>query len=117
MRRLNLFLRVSLAVGLLSVSGFAQGSKFRSDDPLAVDPDQLPTPQPQEIELSQTVDVLANTFALRPDKDVPIPGAENANTLGEVPDSSWFTNRMSRRVMTVEELVRGTQSVGRPRPI
>jgi len=25
---------VTLAIGLLTVSGFAQGSKFRSDDPL-----------------------------------------------------------------------------------
>jgi len=114
MRRLNLFLGVSLAIGLLSVSGFAQGGKFRSDDPLGVDPDQLPTPQPQEVELSQTVDALQNTFALRPDKDVPIPSAENVNTLGEVPDSSWFTNRMSRRVMTIEELVRGPNQLDGP---
>jgi hypothetical protein len=29
------------------------------------------------------------------------------NTLGEVPDSSWFTNRIGSRPMSVEELVRG----------
>ena len=114
MRRLNLFLGVILAIGLLSVAGFAQGSKFRSDDPLGVDPDQLPIAQPQEVELSQTMDILANTFALRPDKDIPIPSAENVNTLGEVPDSSWFTNRMSRRVMTIEELVRGPNQLDGP---
>ena len=33
--------------------------------------------------------------------------AQNINTLGEVPDSSWFTNRMSHRVMSIDELVRG----------
>ncbi len=107
MRRFNLFLWVTLAIGSLTVSGFPQGNTFRSDDPLKVDPDQLPIPQPQEVELSQTIDLLTNTFSLRPDKDVPIPGAENVNTLGEVPDSSWFTNRMSQRVMTIEELVLG----------
>ena len=114
MKPFNLCLWVTLAIGLLSVSGFAQGSRFRSDDPLAVDPDQLPIPQPEEIELSQTLDVLANTFALRPPKDAPIPGAENTNTLGEVPNSSWFTNRMSRRVMTIEELVRGPNQLDGP---
>ena len=36
------------------------------------------------------------------------------NTLGEVPDSSWFTNRMSRRVMTIEELVRGPNQLDGP---
>ena len=36
------------------------------------------------------------------------PGpARNVNTLGEVPDSSWFTNRIGRRPMTIEEIVRG----------
>ncbi len=116
MKRLNLCFWVTLAIGLLSVSGFAQGSKFRSDDPLGVDPDQLPVSQPQAVELSQTIDLLENTFSLRPDKDAPIPGAENTNTLGEVPDSSWFTNRMSRRVMTIEELVRGPDQLDGPDP-
>ncbi len=67
MSRLNLFLGVTLAIGSLTVSGFPQGNTFRSDDPLKADPDQLPIPQPQEVKLSQTVDVLANTFAIRPD--------------------------------------------------
>jgi len=114
MKRFTLCFWVTLVIGFLTVSGFAQGSKFRSDDPLAVDPDQLPIPQPRDVELSQTIDLLANTFSLRPDKDVPIPGAENVNTLGEVPDSSWFTNRMSRRVMTIEELARGPNQLDGP---
>ncbi|MCH8017095.1 MAG: hypothetical protein IH917_10770, partial [Acidobacteria bacterium] len=114
MKRFTLCFWVILAIGSLSVSGFAQGSKFRSDDPLGVDPDQLPIPEPKAVKVSQALDVLANTFALRPDKDVPIPGAENVNTLGEVPDSSWFTNRMSQRVMTIEELVRGPNQLDGP---
>ena len=44
----------------------------------------------------------------------PIPKALNINTLGEVPDSSWFTNRMSARTMSIEELVKGPNLVGRP---
>ncbi|MGK4000678.1 hypothetical protein [Sorangium sp. So ce1024] len=37
------------------------------------------------------------------------PGGEsvNVNSVDEVPDSSWFTNRIGRRPMTAEELVRG----------
>jgi hypothetical protein len=31
----------------------------------------------------------------------------NVNALDEVPDSSWFTNRIGRRSMSVEEIVRG----------
>src|SRR5215470_14663243 len=33
--------------------------------------------------------------------------ARNVNAMDEVPDSSWFTNRIGRRPMTVEEIVRG----------
>jgi len=116
MKRFTLCLWLTLAIGLLTVSGFPQGNTFRSDDPLGVDPDQLPISQPKAVELSQTIDVLTNTFSLRPDKDVPIPRAENVNTLGEVPDSSWFTNRMSQRVMTIEELVRGPNQLDGPDP-
>jgi hypothetical protein len=33
--------------------------------------------------------------------------AANVNALDEVPDSSWFTNRIGRRAMTTAEIVRG----------
>lgn len=33
--------------------------------------------------------------------------ATNVNALDEVPDSSWFTNRLGRRPMTTEEIARG----------
>lgn len=40
--------------------------------------------------------------------DFPAKGrALDVNALDEVPDSSWFTNRIGKRDLTVEELVRG----------
>ena len=39
--------------------------------------------------------------------------AKNINTIDEVPDSSWFTNRIGTRPITTEELVRGA-NVGAP---
>jgi hypothetical protein len=39
--------------------------------------------------------------------------AQNINTIDEVPDSSWFTNRIGTRAVTTEELVRGA-NVGEP---
>jgi hypothetical protein len=38
----------------------------------------------------------------------------NVNTLGGVPDSSWFTNRIGARAMTAEEIALGAVSVGPP---
>ncbi len=39
--------------------------------------------------------------------------AQNINTIDEVPDSSWFTNRIGTTTVTAEELVRGP-NVGAP---
>jgi len=79
--------------------------KFKSDDPLWVDPDRvLLFAEPAEREISKAIDLLQKTFTAPEGGSIQ---AANLNTLGEVPDSSWFENRMSLRVMTVEELVRG----------
>lgn len=37
----------------------------------------------------------------------PVPEAANVNRLGEVPSSSWFTNRIGLFPMTAEEVARG----------
>jgi len=45
--------------------------------------------------------------------------SRNVNSMDEVPDSSWFTNRIGRRPMTIEEIVRGActgQSPSEDRP-
>ena len=94
-----------------------QSSKFRSDDPLTVDAAQLPIPLPDSVWLSQIFDFIENSFGRRPDKNEAILPAENMNTLGEVPDSSWFSNRMGKKVMTVGKLVRGpNQRAGQTSP-
>jgi hypothetical protein len=95
----------ALAVLLQGAATRAAAPRFLPDDPVKVDHDRLPMPKPARVELSTTFDVLERTFGGRPDG--PVPRAVNVNTLGEVPDSSWFTNRMGARLLTIEELVRG----------
>jgi hypothetical protein len=84
--------------------GAAQGGKFKRDDPLWQDSDRVSIPKPTVMPLSKPVDLFQKTFS-RPKAGVR--PAVNVNTLGEVPDSSWFTNRMSQRTMTIHELVLG----------
>jgi hypothetical protein len=99
---------VYVAVGLVS-----QAQVFKVDDPLWVDPDCEPIVSPAPVkDISQTVDFLQCTFRNR-DTSRAVR-AENVNTLGEVPDSSWFTNRMTRRRMTIEELTRGPDTTPGP---
>ena len=40
----------------------------------------------------------------------------NVNTLDEIPDPSWFANRLGRRDMSIEEVVRGPNLVDDPAP-
>ncbi len=108
------FLAPFVAALLLPVALEAQ--KFYPDDPLARDDELVDTPEkPTEIELSDLYDRLGHVF-----KDwgaSPIGSeASNVNTLDEVPDSSWFTNRHGRERMTVEELVRGPNRGQGPDP-
>src|SRR5688572_10650890 len=98
----------ALTLGLLMILmppySFAQ--KFRSDDPIRVDSDfTVNVTSIAKHKLNDQYDFLLNTFG-HPGDATP-RRAVNINTLGEVPDSSWFRNRHGLRRMTVEELVQG----------
>ncbi len=100
-----------LALALLAAT--AREPKFYPDDPILVDRDDLPIEKPAAIELSPTYDILEKTFAPIAIEG-EIPRAMNVNTLGEVPDSSWFQNRIGVREMSLEELTTGPSGGGRP---
>jgi hypothetical protein len=94
---------LALAVG--AGTGGA-GPKFFPDDPILVDNDQrLDASGARPIEGSNLFDFAENTFFGPGDRrDVP---AMNVNTVGEVPDSSWFTGRIGKQELPIETLVRG----------
>ena len=102
-------MRAATALAVLALAASASAAepahRLRSDDPITVDRDNLPTARPEEQDVDDYYDGLENLFGRPGEERVPL--ALNVNTLGEVPDSSWFTNRMSEGVMSVEELVRG----------
>src|SRR5260370_30198022 len=95
------------AAFFFSAASPALAQKFLPDDPLLRDHDDLHVPRPREIELSGGYDVIENTFFRKGPAKGAIKPVKNVNTLGEVPDSSWWTNRMGARPMSIEELVRG----------
>ncbi len=89
------------------------GRQFYPDDPLWLDPDTRDIPPVKEFDLFQDYDFVQNTFG---DPGGPQGPSLDSNTLDEVPDSSWFTNRIGRRVMTVAEVVRGPDTGNGPAP-
>src|SRR4029079_7480977 len=42
--------------------------------------------------------------------------AKNINTVDEVPDSAWFTNRAGRRALTPEDVAKGPDTSAGPAP-
>ena len=103
MRRAALVV-ASLAAVAVAVS--AVPPHFFPDDPIWTDDDRaFDASGAREQEDSNGYDFVVNTF-LNPGERRDV-GAMNVNTLDEVPDSSWFTNRIGRRDMSIDEIVRG----------
>ena len=87
--------------------------RFYPDDPVWRDADTRDIPPVAEFDLSKSYEFLNETFVGSVRSRGP---ALNVNTLGEVPDSSWFTNRLGRHDMTIDEVVRGPNQVDGPAP-
>lgn len=100
------------ALILLFLHAPADAKKYLPDDPLWIDPDEMDSPQPDKANISQLYDFVENSFSDPAGKDVR--SASNINTIGEVPDSSWFVNRIGLHDMSTEELIRGPSQMDGP---
>ena len=105
MTRRLLALLAAGAVSSAAILVAGSGSKFFPDDPLRQDPETQDASEVREWDITDTYDFVENSFLGPGDqRDVR---AQNVNTLDEVPDSSWFTNRLGSRVMTADEVETG----------
>ena len=79
---------------------------FYPDDPLWTDNDRVAdASKVVEVEDTNSYDFVVNTLGHPGElRDVR---ALNVNTVDEVPDSSWFTNRIGRNAMSTESIRRG----------
>ncbi|MBI4165974.1 MAG: hypothetical protein HY508_09605 [Acidobacteria bacterium] len=96
-----------LVTALLSPASHAR--KFYVDDPLENEPEPIHVEKVARRRLSDVYDLFAGVLTRRGEQKTkarPIP-AQAVNTLGEVPDNAWYTNRHYRHPMSIEELVRG----------
>jgi hypothetical protein len=81
-----------LAAAIWAASGSAAGPAYYPDDPIAVDPETEDASGVRPWNLNGPYDFVENSFFQ--DADVRDIRALNVNTADEVPDSSWFTNRV-----------------------
>ncbi len=94
----------------------AASPKFFQDDPLLRDPKPLPVGKLKTDKLSDSGDFLRETFREPGEKQSvahPTPSLDT-NTLDELPDSLWYTNRHYSKPMTIEELTRGPGGIKPP---
>ena len=94
--QVSYFFGAGLCCLVILCSPFLSAQKFLPDDPIWVDPDRRPVEQPRPIELSQIEDYINSSYSQGIKEGEQIVRSQNVNTLGGVPDSSWFTNRIGR---------------------
>jgi hypothetical protein len=103
-------------VGLLAATAVvlprSASPRFYPDDPRWTDDDRVAdASKAVPIEDSNGYDFAVNTIGHPGERrDVR---ALNVNTVDEVPDSSWFTNRIGRKEMAAAEIARGPDRVER----
>lgn len=95
---------------LLSAAPSRTAPKFYPDDPIARVVDTQDASKTQERELSLYYDAIINLFG-RPGSAI-VERAQSVNSIDDVPDSSWYTNR----AISADEMFRGPDDDTGPAP-
>ena len=116
MSRINRAIPIATAIAvaaLTTAAGRGATPKFLPDDPIATVIDSQDASRVTKREIDLVYDTLENLLT-KPGDATPNVRAQNLNTIDEVPDSSWYTNRMGARPITVEELLKGPDTTTGP---
>src|SRR5262245_2717610 len=105
-RRLALFWIVATMLTAFGGAVATTSLHFYRDDPIAREPESQDASGAASSEIGQLYEMVYNLIA-QPDYKPSGLRAQNLNTVDEVPDSSWFTNRIGSKSLTIDELVRG----------
>ena len=117
--RILLITAGALALGTLGAAGLNTRQKFYHDDPVWTMPRPVAVVNATRRALSDYYDFLENTL-FPPGERASHKGAylpsQGINTVDEVPDSAWYTNRHASRRMTLAELRKGPGDANPPAP-
>src|SRR5687768_2690712 len=94
-------------MALAPVSGSTP--KFFDDDPITRVPESQDASGATEWDIDLFYDLMYNTFGT-PRTIKTGWRAQNLNTIDEVPDSGWFTNRIVARPLSAEQLLQGANT-------
>ena len=104
---------VAAILGIASLRGASP--RFYKDDPLSREPESADAAHVSRQEVDLLPDLMLNLFTQPGDPEKNVR-ARDINTVDEVPDSSWFTNRIYAQPLTVDDVVRGPNVDPGPAP-
>jgi hypothetical protein len=110
-RRLKPVLAALLIAGALTTSGSATAPKFLNDDPVWQELDTQDASGLKADEVNLFVDL---TYNLIKGAGQARGRAGNVNSIDEVPDSSWYTNRAGLRTLAPEDITKGPNTTDGP---
>jgi hypothetical protein len=91
-------------------SGFwpaaATSPQFYRDDPIVREPESQDASRATPSEIGDLYEMTYNLF-VQPGYKPSGLRAQDLNTIDEVPDSGWFTNRIGTKTLSIDEMVRG----------
>lgn len=117
-RRRLIISQAGILLGVLLLAGASTrsaGPRFYPDDPMQREPESQDASAVQEWDIDLFWDLTENLFG-RPGDQTPNVRARNINTVDEVPDSNWFTNRIGAHPVTIADAVRGPVTGPGPAP-
>ena len=106
---------VAAALGLWGRAVATQTPRFYPDDPIAREPESQDAGRAARYEIESLYEMTHNLFVTAGYKPSGTR-ARNLNTIDEVPDSSWFTNRIGSRRITTGEIASGPVAGDPPDP-
>jgi hypothetical protein len=110
------WLSLAAAIGLVSIPVAGQRAKFYSDDPITRVEDTRDASGTRPKSVNLTYDEASNLFGNPGDPDMN-RRAMSINTIDEVPDSSWFTNRiLGTASMSAQDVAKGPDTGTGPAP-
>jgi len=111
---------VGVALLLTALAGgaaatMAKGPRFYTDDPIAREPESQDASRARPYNIESMYEMLYNLFVT---SGYQATGnrALSINTIDEVADSSWFTNRIGTIPLTLDDLTRGPNRGAPPDP-
>ena len=97
------------------ITATAAPPRFYDDDPISREPESQDASGVQPSDVGLFYELSYNLFVTS-GHEASNTRARNVNTIDEVPDSSWFTNRIGARPLAASDLARGPAVAGRPAP-